>query len=115
MRGHFGGTNGVADILAIGEHFRIIRVDADVEMPFGEEFADRFGDQLLVHGFDIQIKTLIQAPPCARTVHGSSVEIRKTVIFGQNLGRRGFAHACRAINGYTNHSPTALERERTSV
>ncbi len=86
MRRHFGGTDGIADVLTIREDLRIFRVDADIEMSFGEELTDRFGNQLLVHGLGIQIKTLVQAPPCARTVHGPRIKIRKTVIFGQNLG-----------------------------
>ena len=62
MRRDLGRTDGLADVLAIGVHLRIVRIDADVEMAVGEEFADGFGDELLIDGFGIQIDAFVHAP-----------------------------------------------------
>ena len=87
MQRDLGRTDGLADVLAIGVHLRIVRIDADVEMAVGEEFADGFGDELLIDGFGIQIDAFVHAPPSAGTVHRACVEVCETIIFGQCLGR----------------------------
>ncbi len=115
MGGHLGGTNGLADVLVIRIHARIIGIHADVEMAVGEEFADRLRDFTFVDGFRIQVDALMQTPPRACTVHGAGVEVGETVVFGQSLGSGRLADAGRPVNGYADHSPTSLERERTSV
>ena len=87
VRRDLGRTDGLADVLVIGVHLRIVRIDADVEMAVGEEFADGFGDELLIDGFGIQIDAFVHAPPGAGTVHRACVEVCETIIFGQCLGR----------------------------
>ena len=115
MGGHLGGTNRLGDILTVRAYGWIIGIDADIEMVAGEELSHRFGDHSLIDLLGVQIDTLLQAPPCAGTIHGTGIEVCESKILGQRFGRRGFAYAGGAVNGNTNHSPTSLDSERTSV
>ena len=115
MAGDFGGTNGLGDVLVVGEYAGVVRVHGDIEMVAGEELAHRFGDDTLIHGFGVQIDALLQAPPSAGTIHRARVKVGVSEILGQRLGRGRLAHAGGAVDGNTNHRPTSLDSERTSV
>ena len=115
MAGDFGGTNGLGDVLVVGEYAGVVRVHGDIEMVAGEELAHRFGDDTLIHGFGVQIDALLQAPPSAGTIHRARVKVGVSEILGQRLGRGRLAHAGGAVDGNANHRPTSLDSERTSV
>ena len=88
MGGHLGRSDVLTDVLTVGEHNRTVRVYRDIEMVIGEELPHRLGNLLLINLRGVKVNALMQAPPCACAIHGSSIKVCETEMSGQFLRRR---------------------------